>query len=91
MKRSLTPLLALSLIACLTAPAAALDDAHWRKANESIEQGIAYLRTTQNDNGSWSPRVGPAVTALAVQVMLDRPQISADDPAVAKGIDYILS
>jgi squalene-hopene/tetraprenyl-beta-curcumene cyclase len=91
MKRSLTPLLALSLIASLTAPAAALDDAHWRKANESIEQGIAYLRTTQNDNGSWSPRVGPAVTALAVQVMLDRPQISADDPAVAKGIDYILS
>jgi squalene-hopene/tetraprenyl-beta-curcumene cyclase len=75
----------------LSPAAMALDDAHWQKANKVMARGIEYLRQNQNENGSWSPRVGPAITGLAVTVMLDRPQISPSDPAVAKGLDYILS
>lgn len=79
------------LIITLTRPAHALDDEHWRKAQRAIERGIAYLRTTQHDDGSWTPEPGPAVTALAITPMLDRPDIAADDPTVARAIRYILS
>ena len=81
----------MSLLVVSVQPAAALDDEHWAKADEAIEKGIAYLRTTQNEDGSWSPRPGPAITAMVVANMLDRPDIGPDDPAVAKAIDYILS
>jgi len=70
--------------------AVALDDAHWRKADAAIDKGIAYLRSTQNEDGSWTPRPGPAVTALILTVMLDQPDIASDDPAVQKAVDYIL-
>lgn len=84
------PLLA---FAFLLAPsrAQALDDAHWKKAHEAIQRGIAYLRTTQGADGSWSPKAGPAITALAITPMLEQPDIRAEDPAVRKAIDYILS
>jgi len=80
--------LLLALLFCM--PAAALDDAHWRKANASIEKGIAYLRTQQNDDGSWMPDVGPAVTGLVLTAMLEQPDIGPDDPAAKKAIRYIL-
>lgn len=74
----------------LGSPAAALEEAHWQKANASIERGIAYLRTTAGEDGSWSPQIGPAVTAMVVSVMLDRPDISPRDPAVSKALAHIL-
>ncbi len=84
------------LIGCLAAtfismPSNALDDAHWAKADDAIQRGIAYLRSTQADDGSWTNRPGPAITAMAVMVMLDQPDIDATDPTVARAIDYILS
>ena len=75
----------------LALPAAALDDQHWRTANDAINRGIDYLRTTQNDDGSWTPDPGPAVTALAVRAMLARPDVSPNDTHVAKALRYILS
>jgi len=81
----------MSLSLVFTAPARALDDAHWNAADASIDRGIEYLRQTQNDDGSWSPKTGPAITALVVGVMLDQPDIAINDPAVQKGIDYIMS
>lgn len=70
---------------------ASVDDEHWHHANAALDRGIDYLREQQNDDGSWSPDPGPAVTALVVTVMLDRPHIGPDDPAVQKGIDFILT
>lgn len=81
----------LATILMLVGQALAIDNDHWKQANAAIDRGIEYLRTTQNDDGSWSPKPGPAITALAVTAMLDRPDISPDDPAVAKALDYILS
>ena len=75
----------------LCAPTAALDDEHWAQGNEAIEHGIAYLRSTQSDDGSWSPQPGPAITAMVLAVMLERPNISATDPAVQKALNYVLS
>lgn len=75
----------------LPQPATALDDAHWAKANDAINQGIAYLQSTQGDDGSWSPQPGPAVTAMILGVMLDRTDIATNNPAVKKALDYVLS
>ncbi len=82
-------IVALSLILCV--PAAALDDEHWTQGNDAIGRGISYLRSTQGEDGSWSPEPGPAVTAMVLAVMLDRPNISRSDPAVQKALGYVLS
>ncbi|HEX7009513.1 MAG TPA: prenyltransferase/squalene oxidase repeat-containing protein [Phycisphaeraceae bacterium] len=72
-------------------PAYAVDDAHRQKALAAIERGIAYLRSTQNADGSWSPQPGPAITALAITPMLDHAGPGPDDPAAERGLAYILS
>lgn len=81
----------LLVAALLCLPAAAIDNAHWKKANASIEKGIAYLRTQQNKDGSWMPDVGPAITGLALAALLQQPDIGPDDPAAKKAIAYILA
>jgi len=85
-----TPLMAV-LLTALASPAMALDDTHWQLARDTINRGIAHLRTTQNEDGSWSPQPGPAITAMVVAVMLDRPDIPANDPAVTQALEYIRS
>ena len=83
-------LTALTLALCFCLPAVALDDAHWKKANESIEKGIAYLITQQAEDGSWMSEVGPAVTGLALNALINQPDIGPKHPAAAKAIKYIL-
>ena len=72
-------------------PAAALDETHWQEANQAIERGVEYLRSTQNEDGSWIPEPGPAITGLCLAALLDQPDIGPDDPAVVKAIDFILA
>ena len=57
----------------------------------SIQRGLAYLRTTQNPDGSWSPQVGPAITGLVLTGLLNDPGIGPSDPAAARAIASILS
>ncbi len=89
--QTLLKILCAATIAVTATSAPALDDAHWHLANEAIEQGISYLRTTQKPNGSWSPEPGPAITALAATVMLEHHAVPIDDFQVMRAIDYILS
>lgn len=69
----------------------AADDAHIAKAKATIDKGIEALRKTQGEDGSWSPKPGPAITAMALRVMLDKPGAKLDDPAVAKALAYVMS
>lgn len=69
----------------------AADSAHEKKADAVIAKAIAYLKSTQGADGSWTPKSGPAVTAMVISAMLDQPGVSTDDPAVAKGLKYVLS
>ena len=78
------------VLAAFTTPASALDREHRAMAEAAIDRGIAYLRTQQNDDGSWSPEVGPAITALVLTGLISEPDIAPDDPQAAKAIDYIL-
>lgn len=60
-------------------------------ARKSIEKAIEFFRKTQGEDGSWSPRAGPAITGLVVAAMLDQPNIGPNDPTVRRGIEFILS
>lgn len=87
--------LAIALVPC--APKAlALDEAHYQTARDMIAKSIEYLRTQQDEKtGGWmvNPRGPsfPAITGLVLTGMLMEPDIDASDPAVAKGVQYILS
>jgi squalene-hopene/tetraprenyl-beta-curcumene cyclase len=67
-------------------------------AAASAERAVAFLRSSQDKaTGGWSvpkkpgqPHL-PAITALVINGLLMQPGITAEDPAVARGIDYILS
>jgi squalene-hopene/tetraprenyl-beta-curcumene cyclase len=71
-------------------PALALDDAHREKAERAIAKAVKYLREAQNDDGSWTPKPGPAVTGLVVAGLLRSPEINSEDPQIAKALGYIL-
>jgi len=72
-------------------PTKTVDVSIIHEAEHSIKRGIEYLRTTRQDDGSWSHY--PAVTALVVTALLRSPDelIEPGDPDVEKGIEFILS
>ena len=90
MRKKILLLMLCLFCAAATLPVHAMDEEHMATADAAIRKGIEYLRTTQNEDGSWTPEPGPGVTAMAVAVMLDQPDIDANDPTVKKGLDYIL-
>jgi squalene-hopene/tetraprenyl-beta-curcumene cyclase len=56
---------------------------------KSIEQGVEFLKSQQNDNGSYGPVVG--ITALAVRAMTGSPMdVGLKDPAVKKAVDWVM-
>jgi len=80
----------------LTPRAHALDEDHYKLAQSTIDRAIEYLRTQQDEEtGGWSvPERGPtlpAITGLVVNGMIMDPRIDETDPAIARGVEYILS
>jgi len=70
--------------------AAAIDPSHEQTAREAIRRGVAFLQSTQNDDGSWTPKPGPAVTAMALGAMINSGLVEPTDPAAEKALAYIL-
>lgn len=80
---------------CVTSSARAIDEAHRQRAAEMATRAIDYLRSQQDaSTGAWAFNPGgpnlPAIDALALTGMLMQPGLDATDPAIAKGIDYVL-
>lgn len=81
----------------LTSRAERIDDAHYKLARKTIERAIAYLRSQQDEKtGGWTlPEEGkphlPGISALVLTGMLMEPDIDENDPAVKRGLDYIMS
>ncbi|MCC5829003.1 MAG: terpene cyclase/mutase family protein [Phycisphaeraceae bacterium] len=87
----LSVVMAVAMLGLMTDRASALSVEDHTKATEAIDKAIAYFRQTQNEDGSWSPRAGPAITGLVVAGMLDQPGIGPNDPTVRRAIQFILS
>lgn len=86
------------VVATAVSPAWGVDEAHYRRGREMIQKSIQWLKTQQDQaTGGWSVSPGegapqfPAITGLVVNGMLLDPRIDARDPAVAKGVKFILS
>jgi squalene-hopene/tetraprenyl-beta-curcumene cyclase len=72
----------------------ALDAGHRRKAQMMINNGLAFLLSQRQPNGGWSLGQGaqePALTALALRVLLDHPDYDAQSEVVRKGFDVLMS
>ncbi len=60
--------------------------------DRAADRGIEFLRTRgQNDDGSFSPESGAAVTALCVRAILEHRPQATNDPAVKKALEFIES
>src|SRR6516164_5744715 len=55
-----------------------------------LDKAVAYLKTSQKADGSFSPKFGPGITGVVVAGLL-RCGHGADEPIVAKGIKYLES
>jgi squalene-hopene/tetraprenyl-beta-curcumene cyclase len=53
------------------------------------DKAVNFLKTTQNDDGSWTSTTQPGITAL-VCIGLANAGVSADDPVLAKGLKQLL-
>lgn len=51
-------------------------------------KAIGYLAAHQNEDGSFSPQTGPAVTAMVLTAAMNHGR-TAEDPMIAKGLKYI--
>ncbi len=91
MKRHCPLIVALLAVTAFASPGLALDKAHREQARQVIARSIEFLRSTQNEDGSWTPKPGPAVTAMVAAGMLHEPDIDVSDPTVAGALDYVLS
>lgn len=94
--RARTLLAACSLALLTGAPALAIDQARREKAEAMIDKAVEFLRAQQDlATGGWAvnPRGPnyPGITGLVVTGMLLDPAIDADDPAVRRGVEFILS
>jgi len=78
------------------AQALALDAEHRQKADAMAAKAIAFLRSQQDEKtGGWSVNAEgpnfPAITGLVVTGMLKDPEIDCSDPAVARGVAFMLN
>ena len=86
--RLIIPALVVGLLASPVARAA--DDAYpdQKELQACLDKGYEFLKAKQGADGNWVPRVGPGVTALAAAALVKAGK-PADDPVVAKAIEYV--
>src|SRR5262249_50802823 len=60
-----------------------------KEVQAMLQKGVAFLKKTQNPDGSFSPkRAGPGITALAATALL-RNGYAPEEPTVAKTLAYL--
>ena len=57
-------------------------------AQELVDRGVEFLRKSQAEDGSFSKQAGPGITAIVATGLLEN-GVPADDPMVAKALDYL--
>src|SRR6185295_4032287 len=58
---------------------------------ETVDKALAYLKQSQDAQGSWSGNKSPGVTGVVLTGVLDCKRTSADDEMAAKALKYIES
>ncbi len=80
---------ALSAAVLLGALAAAADGPKGSEWDRITDKAIAYLKSTQAADGSWSESRSPGITGIVLTGMLRTGKVSPKDPVAEKGLHYI--
>jgi squalene-hopene/tetraprenyl-beta-curcumene cyclase len=95
LRRSLPTTLVLILLALaglfVSAASGAKAGPNPKQWNESADRAIAYLRKTQNADGSWGAKEQVGTTGIVLTGLLQSGKVGPDDPMVERGLKYIES
>ena len=58
-------------------------------ADELISKGVAFLKSRQGEDGGWSTKREPGITALVVASLLRSKRITASDPVATRALAYL--
>jgi squalene-hopene/tetraprenyl-beta-curcumene cyclase len=64
------------------------DPREWTRV---VDRGIAYLKTTQAEDGSWSRERSPGITGVILTGLLTTGRVSPEEPVAARALKYIES
>ena len=72
---------------------AGLDPDAKKAALKAIDDGVQWLKSCQKEDGTWSLKQYPAITALAARAILQDPSRPAGpmDASAARGLAYVAS
>jgi squalene-hopene/tetraprenyl-beta-curcumene cyclase len=56
-----------------------------------VDKGIAYLKGSQSEDGTWSKNLTPGVTGIAVTGLLQTGKVTPKDPTADRALRYIES
>src|SRR4051794_16210430 len=82
------PLAAAALILTASTARAEPDAAQW---GQTVDKALAYLKSTQDADGSWSKGKSPGVTGVALTGILETGRQTPQDEMPAKALKYIES
>lgn len=71
-------------------PDATLPPALAAEANRAIDRALAYLESKQDDDGHWTDKYGPAVTAIVARAFAQDPRHGPEHPVVKRAVRSIL-
>jgi squalene-hopene/tetraprenyl-beta-curcumene cyclase len=83
--------LALAVLALPLEVAWSREDSDLQEWNRTVDRGVAYLRTTQAEDGSWSRQLSPGITGVIVTGLLQTGKVDVNDPMIVKAYRYIES
>jgi squalene-hopene/tetraprenyl-beta-curcumene cyclase len=90
--RSKLTLMIVPLVAAVTlaVPAAAQPGKGGGKTrDQAIDAAIAYLKTAQAEDGTWSKAASPGVTGIVLAGLLKTGKVAPDDPMAAKALKFV--
>jgi squalene-hopene/tetraprenyl-beta-curcumene cyclase len=64
------------------------DRARWEAV---VDRAVAYLKSTQDENGGWSTATSPGVTGVVLTALLRTGKVQATDPVAERALKYIES
>jgi squalene-hopene/tetraprenyl-beta-curcumene cyclase len=59
--------------------------------DEVTDRAVKFLKTSQDDDGSWSGKKSPGVTGIVLTGLLQTGKVSTKDPMAARALKYIES
>src|SRR5882672_6533403 len=59
--------------------------------DQTVDNAVKYLKSTQQDSGGWSTDKTPGVTGVVLTGMLRTGRVTPQDPVAARALKYIES